>query len=114
MLEDTAILNGTFVFHEADCRGDMTPVSAHMRGRDPFQVLHGMKGCSLYCMWSLSSLSQAGCKKDTGSKTLVSGHIISWETSAAFPLAQLCASLGQAGELATEMQVRVCVMLQCR
>ena len=59
-----------------------------------------------------SCLSQADCKKETGSKTLVSGHIVGWETSAAFPLAQLRASLGQAGELATEMQVRMSFTLQ--
>ena len=61
-----------------------------------------------------SCLSQAECKKDTGSQTLVSGHIVGWETSAAFPLAQLRASLGQAGELATEMQVRVSMIHRCR
>ena len=51
---------------------------------------------------------QAEYKNKTGGKrTLVSGHLVSWEASAAFPLAQIRASLGQAGELATEIQVRV-------
>ena len=42
---------------------------------------------------------------DSGKRTLVSGYVVSWEASAAFPLAQIRASLGQAGELATETQV---------
>ena len=41
----------------------------------------------------------------SGKRTLVSGYLVSWEASAAFPLAQIRASLGQAGELATETQV---------
>ena len=50
---------------------------------------------------------QAEYKNATSRKrTLVSGHLVSWEASAAFPLAQIRASLGQAGELATEIQVR--------
>ena len=49
---------------------------------------------------------QAEYKQTTsGKRTLVSGHLVSWEASAAFPLAQIRASLGQAGELATETQV---------
>ena len=44
----------------------------------------------------------------------MSGHIVGWETSAAFPLAQLHSSLGQAGELATEMQVSVPMIHWCR
>lgn len=43
---------------------------------------------------------------NAGKRTLVSGHIVGWEASAAFPLAQVRASLGQAGELGTETQVR--------
>ena len=54
----------------------------------------------------MSSHLQAEYKtKDSGKRTLVSGHLVSWEASAAFPLAQIRASLGQAGELATETQV---------
>ena len=38
-------------------------------------------------------------------RTLVSGMIESWDSSAAFPLAQIRSSLGQAGCLATESEV---------
>ena len=49
---------------------------------------------------------QAEYKQMTsGKRTLVSGYLVSWEASAAFPLAQIRASLGQAGDLATETQV---------
>ena len=41
----------------------------------------------------------------SGKRTLVSGYLVGWEASAAFPLARIRASLGQAGELATETQV---------
>ena len=72
-----------------------------------FRLQNGLTDAGLIACGHGSCLLQAECKKDTGSKTLVSGHIVGWEASAAFPLAQLHASLGQAGELATEMQVRV-------
>ena len=101
----------------AECRENFMssmPVSAQMKGRDSFQILRRTEGCCSCCLWSLLCLSQAECNKDTGSRTLVSGHIVGWEASAAFPLAQLRASLGQAGGLATEMQVRVCMMHQSR
>ena len=39
-------------------------------------------------------------------RTLVSGMIESWDSSAAFPLAQIRSSLGQAGSLATESKVQ--------
>ena len=61
--------------------------------------------CSGVCRQVYSSVSQAEYKQENGKRTLVSGHIVSWEASAAFPLAQIRASLGQAGELATETQV---------
>ena len=61
--------------------------------------------CSGVCRHVYLSVSQAEYKQDSGKRTLVSGHIVSWEASAAFPLAQIRASLGQAGELATETQV---------
>ncbi len=38
-------------------------------------------------------------------RTLASGMIESWDSSAAFPLAQIRSSLGQAGCLATESKV---------
>ena len=39
-------------------------------------------------------------------RTLVSGVLTGWDASAAFPLAEIRASLGQAGDLATETKVR--------
>lgn len=51
---------------------------------------------------------QAEAKNPVSSdRTLVSGMIESWDASAAFPLAQIRSSLGQAGCLATESKVSI-------
>lgn len=49
---------------------------------------------------------QAEAKNQVSSeRTLVSGVLTGWDASAAFPLAEIRASLGQAGDLATETKV---------
>lgn len=61
----------------------------------------------LFMILSLLSVQAESKQMTSGKRTLVSGHLVSWEASAAFPLAQIRARLGQAGELATETQVAV-------
>lgn len=57
---------------------------------------------------------QAEAKNPVSSdQTLVSGMIESWDASAAFPLAQIRSSLGQAGCLATESKVSISCTITC-